>query len=195
MLKNYGLYLYHITNKINEFFERQKAYIFCKEGCSKCCEEGEYPWSNIEYQYLMEGFNKLPNETKKIIIAETRKLKEEKKKFIGERFMHKCPFLINKVCSVYEHRGIICRSFGLLTKNAKNGHVKVPFCYGMGLNYSNVYDEKQNILSNEKYKELGIDTPPNCYNVDYAFLTDDVFARGYGFEFGEKKPLLDFLEF
>ena len=191
MLKNYGYFLFHITNKINEFFEKQKAYICCKEGCSLCCENGEYPWSKIEYLYLMEGFNKLDEDKKKLIISEIIKLKKEKENFKGKRFTHKCPFLINKSCSVYEHRGIICRSFGLLSKNNKNGHVKVPFCYDLGLNYANVYDKDKHILSNEKYKELGIENPPTCFNIDYDFLTDEAFAKGYGFDFGEKKPLLD----
>ena len=190
-MKNYEVYLYHITSKINSFFENQKAYIFCKKGCSKCCERGEYPWSYIEYQYLTEGYKELPAEVKEKINSEIKNLKEEKKNFKGERFMHKCPFLIDGACSVYEHRGIICRSFGLLYENEKTGKIQMPFCFEYGLNYANVYDKKTNSISNELYEKGNFEVPPKLFNISYEFLTNEDFAKGYSFEFGEKKPLLD----
>lgn len=193
MLYNYEVYLNHITNKINEFFENQKEYIFCKKGCSKCCEKGEYPFSEIEYKFLMLGFKKLPNDIQDKINEEIQKIKEEKLSFKGERFMHKCPFLINGVCSVYNHRGIICRSFGLLYTSDKNGKIQMPFCYELGLNYSNIYDKKTNSLSTEIYNQKGFKVPPKIYNVSYKFLTNDTFADGFDFKFGEKKPLIDWL--
>lgn len=194
MIKEYSVYINFITNKINDFFERQKPYIFCKKGCSLCCENGEYPWSFIEYQYLMEGYKKLDCETKEKITSEIKRIKEEKAKFKGERFVHKCPFLIDKVCSVYEYRGIICRSFGLLYKSEKTEKIQVPFCYEIGLNYSNAYDKEKRILSAEMCEKQGFKVQPKCYNVSYNFLTDDTFAKGFGFEFGEKKPLIDWFE-
>ena len=193
MVKNFETYLNHITNKINEFFKNQEEYIFCKKGCSKCCEKGEYPWSYIEYQYLMIGFKKLPIELQNKINNEIKKLKEEKKNFKEERFMHKCPFLIDGVCSGYNHRGIICRSFGLLYTSDKNGKIQMPFCHEFGLNYSNVYDIKTNSISTELFQKGSFKAPPKLYNVSYKFLTQDTFADGFGFKFGEKKPLLDWL--
>ena len=170
MIKNYEAYLEHITNKINEFFDKQKPYIFCKKGCSLCCEKGEYPWSFIEYKYLMIGFNVLPFETKKIIEEKIKKIKEEKKNFKGEgTFFYDCPFLINKECAVYKYRGIICRSFGLLHVSEKNGKIQMPFCHKLGLNYSNVYDKEKNTVSTEMYEKLGVDIPPKCFNVGYNF--------------------------
>lgn len=191
MLKNYETYINHITEKINGFFENQKEYIFCKKGCSKCCEKGEYPFSYIEFQYLMKGYNELSDEAKEKINLEIKKIKEEKKNFNGEIFMHKCPFLIDGICTVYNYRGIICRSFGLLYTSDKNGKIQMPFCHKIGLNYSNVYDEKLNTLSTEIFLEKGFKVPPKLYNVSYKFLTQDTFAKGFNFEFGDKKPLIE----
>lgn len=194
MIENYKKYLDFIQNKINGFFERQKPYIFCKKGCSLCCEKGEYPWSYIEYKYIIEGFLKLDFELQNKIKENIKKIKEDKKNFNGDGiFMHQCPFLIDKVCVLYDYRGIICRSFGLLV-NLENKKPQIPFCSSMGLNYSNVYDSEKKIISNDMWKKTGIETEPKLYNVSYNFLTNDSFADAYNFKFGEKRPLIDWFE-
>ena len=107
--------------------------------------------------------------------------------------MHQCPFLIDKVCVLYDYRGIICRSFGLLV-NLENKKPQIPFCSSLGLNYSNVYDSEKKIISNDMWKKTGIETEPKLYNVSYNFLTNDSFADAYNFKFGEKRPLIDWFE-
>ena len=115
---------------------------------------------------------------------------EDKKIFKGEKFRYNCPFLINNVCCVYEYRGLVCRSFGLMT-NDINGKVQVPFCCFDGLNYSNVMDDEGKHVSREKFDKLGVEEEPTAFNVSYQFLTDPDFERGFNFVFGDKKPLIE----
>jgi len=193
MLDEYEDYLKFITTKLNDFFNRQKPYICCKEGCSLCCEKGEYPWSYIEYQYIMKGFSLLPNDLQNEIKEKIKRLKIEKSNFSGDgRFLHECPFLINKSCVLYDYRGIICRSFGLIA-NVEGKKPQIPFCCNLGLNYSNVYDPSTKSVSPELFEKTGLTIEPKIYNVSYNFLTEDTFAKAYGFEWGDKKPLLDWL--
>ncbi len=194
MLKNYEKYLEFITGKINGFFEKQKPYIACKNGCSLCCEKGEYPWSLIEFEYAMEGFSLLSDDVKQVVREKVKKVKEDKKNFkMDGLFMHECPFLINKSCSIYKHRGIICRSFGLLVQ-VEGKKPQIPFCCSLGLNYSSVYDIEKRSISPQKFKESGIKVEPKLFNVSYKFLTEDVFAEGFEFRFGDKKPLIDWFD-
>lgn len=189
-ISDYLLYIAYLTQKLNKFFEAQKPYIFCKKGCSKCCKNGQYPFSKLEYEFIMIGFSKLPCELQKKITEKISKLKSEKKNFNGE-FTYVCPFLINNVCSVYEFRGIICRSFGLMSINPK-GATKIPFCAYEDLNYSNVMDRETGIISTEKYKSLGDNIPePLAYNVGYSFLTSKDIEENFHIDFGDKKSLID----
>lgn len=190
MFTNYERYLKFIGSKIDKFFERQKPFIFCKKGCAKCCKGAEYPFSLIELKYLLAGFLQLDKETQNIIEENLNRIKKEKEEFKGEKFRYDCPFLINDVCSVYEHRGVICRSFGLLS-NGTDGRVKVPFCCYEGYNYSNVIDMETKKISAEKVKEGNFPEQPYAFNVNYNYLTDKDFEDEFNFKFGDKKALID----
>ena len=141
MIENYEQYLDFLTGKLNKFFEAQAPYIFCKRGCAKCCQEGEYPFSQIEFDYLIRGFTSLPKETRFEILNNIAQIKLAKKNSTEEKFLYQCPFLINNECSVYAYRGIICRSFGLIYTVAGEAKPKIPFCAYKGLNYSNVFEK------------------------------------------------------
>ena len=188
MLENYVLYLRFMEQKLNKFFEKQKPYIFCKKGCAKCCQKAQFPYSQIEFEYLLLGARQLDMETRNIISENIGRVLAEKENFEGENFRYDCPFLIDNVCSVYNYRGIICRSFGLANVGS-DGKMKVPFCCFDGLNYSNVMDG--NKVSMEKFKKLGVKEEPLAFNTNYEFLTDADFENGFKFKFGEKKPLIE----
>lgn len=191
MIENYEQYLDFLTGKLNKFFEAQAPYIFCKRGCAKCCQEGEYPFSQIEFDYLIRGFTSLPKETRFEILNNIAQIKLAKKNSTEEKFLYQCPFLINNECSVYACRGIICRSFGLIYTVAGEAKPKIPFCAYKGLNYSNVFDTETGMIPTEKYKAMNIDKEPLAYNVSYNFLTSEDFEKMFKFKFGDKKPLID----
>lgn len=192
-LKKYELYLIAINKQLDKFFAEQKPYICCKEGCSYCCEKGEYPYSEIEFAYLMIGVRSLLPETVKEIennIVEIKKLRENS---TDKPFMYKCPFLIDKKCSLYNYRGIICRTHGLAFFN-KEQKIRVPACVDRGLNYSKVYDFNAKTISKEKYLKLGIEQEPLAHNVGLFFMTNNSLTKELELDFGEIKPMFDWFE-
>ena len=194
MIQNYITYLNFIDEKLKKFFARQKPYIFCKKGCGKCCKNAQFPYSSIETAYLLYGFMQLDKSVQDKVDLNLQKVIEEKRKFTGKKFRYNCPFLVDDVCCVYEYRGLVCRSFGLMT-NGINGKIQVPFCCYEGLNYSNVMDDEGKKVSKEKFEKLKVEEEPVAFNVSYEFLTDPDFERGFNFSFGEKKPLIEWLMF
>lgn len=192
--KIYKRYLNTIDTILKKNFEDQKEYICCKEGCSYCCETGQYPYSDIEFKYLLLGLINLPAEERQEIIANIQALKEDYKKIQNKTdFKYACPFLnSNKKCSVYEYRGFICRSFGLL-KIDKNDHISIPFCKSLGLNYSKVYNKEENILDNKLVEKYQYEKKPKAYNLNFDnFMNKDHF-EDFELEFGEIKSLVDWL--
>ena len=192
-LYNYIAYIEYLNQKLGDFFREQQPYICCKKGCAKCCKQGTYPFSQLEFRYLMFGFNRLAPETKNIIRNKILNIIEEKITFEGEKFMYECPFLINNSCSVYEFRGIICRLFGLMYFEENKEASSIPFCAFEGLNYANVIDTTTKTISAEKFKNSGLEQEPLAYNVSYKFLTNENHQNEYGIEFGERKQLIDLL--
>lgn len=192
MLENYIKYLKIVDSKLQKFFEIQKPYIFCKEGCANCCKNAQFPYSRIEMLYLLEGAVKLSEEIQNKINDNVARILEEKKNFKGKVFKYECPFLINNSCCIYEYRGLVCRSFGLISIG-DDDKIKAPFCCFQGYNYSNVIKKGDNKISQELWEKSGIQQEPKAYNVSYKFLTKPDFEEGFGFIFGEKKPLIDWL--
>lgn len=137
---DYPKFLKELDKKLNACFLEQKDFIHCKAGCSACCEKGDYPLSDIELEYLMQGFINLEPE-KKIIVQENFKTMKKG---------GKCPFLIDKLCSIYPYRPIICRTHGLAYL-MKDGRANVPYCANEGKNYSEVYKDGE--LLSEPIKE------------------------------------------
>lgn len=193
MLKRYENYLAFLMPKIEKFFDEQKPYIFCKKGCAKCCKNAEFPFSALEISYLFEGIDKLDKETQYKITEKFKKTNADKDNFKGEKFLYDCPFLIDDVCTVYNYRGLVCRTFGLIAKNT-NDDALLPFCYTENLNYSNVVDFKLNMISQEKCDELGYENEPQGYNISYEFLTSEEIEKTFGIDFGEKKPLIEWFD-
>ncbi len=197
VFEKYSQFVRVITQNIWEHFDNQKEYICCKEGCSRCCESGDYPCSNLEFEYLQLGFYLTNGATKDIVQENIDKLKKEKENSEDKKFMYRCPFLIDNKCCVYNFRPIICRTFGLAyAKNNDDGtlsELKIPFCVNMGLNYSEVYDSEKNALLTTLYKQKGFKTEPMAFNLDTKTLIKKVGQDMLNLDFGEIKPLIDWL--
>ena len=188
-MDNFVKYLEIIQNNLDKFFEQQAPYIACKKGCGLCCQNAEFPFSEIEFNYLIKGSFALSKEIQTKVEENISNVLKDKKAFVGEKFKYNCPFLINNVCSIYEHRGIVCRTFGLIEENRDKA--KIPFCHEKGMNYSNVIDEEKNTISQEKYLALNEKKRPLAYNINYDFLTSSKVEQEFCFKFGDKKPLID----
>ena len=175
MLKRYEEFLKNLDKRLDKYFEEQCEFVKCKAGCSACCEVGEYPFSKLELEYLLLGYSKLPLPTKILIREEITKLKKSNPK------MHKCPFLIDKKCSVYPYRGIVCRTHGLAWFDEDKNRIMLPYCANMGLNYAKVFDRETGevFLQNPIKERLRID----------SILTSDE-AKNFNLEIDEIRPLL-----
>lgn len=195
MFQTYEQYLKIIDDSLKKFFEEQAPYIHCKEGCSYCCESGEYPFSQLEFNYAIIGFGLLENEIQNVILDKIKKMKEEKLKNTDKHFIHQCPFLIDKKCSIYNHRALICRNYGLMQyyTSSKTGERKynIPDCVKIGLNYSKVYDKKTKTISSKMWEKTGIEQEPVSYNIEREFLINNNLTQKLGLEFGESKFLID----
>ena len=197
MLNNYLLYLGYITNKIQTYFNEQKEYIFCSKGCSKCCSHAQFPYSEIEFKLISEGLNALEPEIKKQVLNKIDKTLKAREVFPKQKepFRYECPFLINNECSVYYYRGLVCRTFGLMTFIPETPKTpRIPFCAFEGLNYSNVLDKVENNISDKKFAGLGLKEEPKAYNIDYSTLLNEEIASGFGFKFGNVKPLIEWFK-
>ncbi|MCR5266635.1 MAG: YkgJ family cysteine cluster protein [Cyanobacteria bacterium RUI128] len=185
-LENYEILLDFITPAINKKFENQKEYLACAKGCSLCCKTVSMPYSEIEFEYIKQGFNSLNSEEQKEITDKIKNITENKNETA-------CPFLKDDICSVYKYRGLICRTFGLLFIN-ENGEHTVPFCVHNGLNYAKIFDEKTQKLSVEKYKEQGFSNEPTFHTLTREQIFNLTITKDLGITPGESKPLSEWLK-
>lgn len=190
LMKRYKIFLHTLNGELERMFKNQAEFIMCKEGCSYCCERGEYPFSKLEIDYLLEGYKKLDDGTKYQILEKIARTNELKAHSSETPFMYDCPFLINKRCSVYENRGIICRTFGLLCEH-DDGRLTMPFCQEKGLNYSNVYDNEIGQITSEKVDKCN--TEPQAYRISRDNIQNLSVAKNLNIEWGESKTLIDYL--
>lgn len=119
--------------------------------------------SQIELEYLMYGYAGLSDKDK---ITVQNNIQNIVKGGV-------CPFLIDKKCSVYSYRPIVCRVHGL-AYICHDDVVKVPYCANEGKNYTKVY------------KDGEIEINPIKENLDTQNLLKD-------FDFGEIRNLYDWI--
>lgn len=193
-LKLYKQYLNTIQAFLDNCFENQKEYLCCQKGCAHCCKKGAYPYSQLEFDYLMVGFFKMEAKEQQEVIKRIKDLKEEYDKCDNkEKFMYRCPFLNeNNICTVYDYRGLICRIFGLLKPN-KDGEIIMPFCQSLGLNYSKVYNKEKKMLDDELVKKLGYKNTPKAYDLSFKTLMSKDLFENVEIDFGEIKSLVEWL--
>lgn len=174
-LLKYAYYLEKIQEQIDSFFEAEKEYICCKEGCDICCSNSYYPFSEMEYKFAKLGFEALDEDLRKKIFEKAIQIIKERKEFLKDKsknvldFKYKCPFLEDKKCVIYNNRGLVCRNHGLIIDDGETS--TVPRCAVLGLNYSKVYDANSKKISEEKIKELNLKTIPKSYNISVSMMS------------------------
>ena len=198
MISNYELYLNNLEDRLATYFENQSEYIKCKKGCSLCCEKGDYPFSQKEFDYAVKGYQKLLPELQVKIQSNIQSIKKEKMQRKGATtpFFYRCPFLIDGACSIYNFRGIICRTYGLIFSKKNNDRMEylTPYCVNNGLNYSEVYDFEQKKISLKKFQVSGYLNEPLAYNLCLSDLLKEPAANDLNIFFGEEKPLIEWCE-
>lgn len=172
---SYKIFLKNLMPLVDKYFEEQKEFIKCKMGCAKCCSEGNFPVTELEYSLVREGLIKLPPMKQKEIIEKAISILKERQQFTKENeltdFRYKCPFLgEDNVCPIYEYRPLICRIHGLILVNDAEEKPGYPYCVKQGLNYSDVADENGKLLQKAELEKLGYKTIPKSYNIGYSNL-------------------------
>ena len=150
---DYKDFLSVLDRRISSYFEKHKDYVSCKIGCSECCKMGDYPMSQLEFDYIMRGYINLDEQTKQIIKTNIQNIEKG----------GACPFLIENKCSIYPYRPIVCRVHGLAYRT--NNIVKMPYCANQGKNYAEVYSGKEILL--EPISE-NLDTPEILKDIEYG---------------------------
>ena len=115
-----------------------------------------------------------------------------KSKNTDKIFMHKCPFLIDKRCSVYKNRGIICRTFGLLCEH-NDGRLTIPFCHEYGLNYAQLYDKELGQLIDERDGIKLSKTEPAAFRIERDNIMNLSIAKNLNIVWGDSKTMIDFI--
>ncbi len=184
MIVRYREYLAALDKKLDEMFKKQAPFIKCKKGCAFCCKDGEFPISELEYIGIMFRYEELEDSIKEKVDANINRLLKSKR-----TKMYECPFLVDNICSVYKARGIICRTFGLISYYG-NEHSKMPFCVEMDLNYAEVYDKE----SEKIVKNASDGTIPTAFNIDRRTLRNKSVEKEFHILFGEDKPLIEWLK-
>ncbi len=200
IFEDYKKYLEYLNDFLGKCFEKQKAYIRCEKGCSMCCESGTYPMSELEFYYLMEGVSKLDENLKQKLSDEIDILLREREEFKSKEenkdknFLHKCPFLVDHVCCLYDYRALICRMYGLLTYHDNpDGTYKYsgPCCIDCGMNFSEVYDVENKKINFYMAKDKNL-PEPTAFNVEIDALKCN--KNCIHIKFGETKELLEWLK-
>jgi Fe-S-cluster containining protein len=100
----------HIVNAVDEEFERNRKLhghrMRCGQGCTDCCHH-RFVISGLEAHHMAEGL--------KLTTPEIReRLRSRASEYIRRTEQRlPCPALEGGACSIYEHRPLICRKFGM----------------------------------------------------------------------------------
>ncbi len=109
--------LFEVYREIDTEYEKiASEYGFGCSGCEdNCCNTVFYHYTLIEYFALLEGFDNLPPETQKKSIERARDYVQQLNRYRmrEEELKIMCPLNYDGLCSVYEHRPLICRVHGL----------------------------------------------------------------------------------
>ena len=164
MLESYVKFLEEFDKRLLDYFKKHSGFLYCKKGCSLCCEKGDYPLSQIELEYLMRGFVLLDNGKKQIVQANYKNMEKG----------GVCPFLVDKECSLYEYRPLICRVHGLAYVCRENT-VKLPYCAKEGKNYSNVLNKDGTVEINPVADNLDTQNILREFNAEETYPIKNLY--------------------
>ncbi len=101
-----------IAAAVDADFRRNQALhgerIHCRAGCTDCCHH-VFKISQIEAEHVAEGVRRLEAEARTALAERAREYIAA-----GDAAQRRpCPALRDGVCTIYEHRPLICRRFGM----------------------------------------------------------------------------------
>lgn len=109
--------MWNLYSRMGRAYDRSAScYDFSCTGCDEnCCEERFYHHTFSEFVYLMQGIESLDDKEKTAVFIRAREVAELYRTHDTEgqarRIM--CPLNSEGLCSLYEHRPMICRLHGV----------------------------------------------------------------------------------
>jgi len=106
-----------IYRKLQQEYERVAGVLsFSCNGCpDNCCDSYFLHHTYAEWAYLWQGIRKLEPERQQALIVRANSYLEqcEKELAAGRRPQVMCPLNENGLCTLYEHRLLVCRTHGV----------------------------------------------------------------------------------
>ena len=105
-----------LYTKMGQVFAKAAPQGFTCDNCQRnCCVSHFQHHTHIEWYYLWEGLNALPEEKRAEYLARARENVELTRQALtgGETPAVMCPVNDNGKCGLYDHRMMICRMYGV----------------------------------------------------------------------------------
>jgi hypothetical protein len=100
------------------------------EGCpDNCCKTFFQHHTYIEWDFLWEGMNQLPDHKRKVFITRAQDYVSQSQKLLeaGKKPQLMCPLNENGLCQLYDHRLMICRMHGVPNSFVRPDGKKLDF--------------------------------------------------------------------
>ncbi len=108
-----------LDRQVDTLTQEAGEQMACRKGCASCCSN-TFKITTIEANYLWQGFQQASEAIQEQITEQA---------FITHRTA--CPVLIDGACSLYQHRPLLCRAYGVMLKVDET----VSTCH---LNFNNI---------------------------------------------------------
>lgn len=119
--------LRQIYRLVDKFAKFRDPFVACKRSCSDCCRIN-VTITSLEAKQLAEASGR----PARVITSD---IKHDVDQYAG----HECPFLVNNLCSVYEHRPYACRQHAMFLPTAEACNpdicyeIQAPFVHFLGM--------------------------------------------------------------
>jgi Fe-S-cluster containining protein len=134
MMSEYDDYL-RVAGEWEVEFVRNRARhgerIHCRKGCCDCCSQ-LFQITEIEAAYISRGVKLLPENRQTELKKRAQEYQKQREKLLESRSIPDawgtlpppglrlpCPALEDGACSIYEHRPLICRKYGIPLYNPR----------------------------------------------------------------------------
>ena len=186
----------HLIKEIDhqvQALQQQSGERPCPTGCYDCCRNtATMAISAVEAQHLSIGLQRLPGTIQQHILEKAKRTiaKIEQKGYSEQRVLESgieatklvkgkkegdCPMLVGGVCSVYDHRPVICRVWGYPINNSDSSQ-NIACCQKTFIGRRSDFQPLPYARYWSGCKQQSIDLDfnhrtPNCYLVRYLLTS------------------------
>ena len=100
-----------LNSKIDDLVKKKKGLV-CKKGCDYCCYGWEVKATIPELFVMVKYLNQLPEKTRQNLHTELKDYLNQ-----PEDLWKKCPFLQDHLCTIYNGRPFVCRTYSSYDEN------------------------------------------------------------------------------